>query len=66
MKNPHLEREGASKKSKTVAKHILAGQRCPNMPICQRWSADDGGSYCRLCWRDFTQPKPLRIVEGRA
>ena len=66
MKNPHLEREGASKKSKTAANDILADQHCPNMPICQRWSADDDGLYCCRCWRDFTDPKPLQVAEGRA
>ena len=39
---------------------------CPSTPDRQRWSADDGGVYCRLCWRDFSDPKPLKVGEARA
>ncbi len=39
---------------------------CPNASLCRRWSADENGIYCRLCWRDFTDPKPLQVTEGRA
>jgi hypothetical protein len=65
MEKPSLERsEGQS--STGIATHILAAQLRPCPPLCQRWNATDGDIYCRLCWRDFTHPKPLRIAEGRA
>ncbi len=48
------------------ASTIVTGQLCPNSPTCQRWHATDGGVWCRLCWRDYTHPQPVRISEGRA
>lgn len=65
MEKPPL-RQSEGKSSTGSATCILADQLCPNAPLCQRWNATDGGTYCRLCWRDFTHPKPLRIAEGRA
>jgi hypothetical protein len=65
MKNPELTTQG-TKHSGAAAEHILADQPCPNAPLCRRWSATDDGAYCRLCWRDFTHPNPVRIASGRA
>ncbi len=45
---------------------IAPGTHCSNAALCRRWSAFEHGAYCRLCWRDFTNPKPLHITEGRA
>lgn len=49
-----------------AGKGILADSSCPNASLCRRWSADENGTYCRHCWRDFTDPKPLQVTEGRA
>ena len=48
------------------ATESIAGMPCPDAAHCQLWSASDGGAYCRLCWHDFTDPKPLQVTEGRA
>lgn len=66
MKRASLGQSEAAENSTGGAKYSLAEQPCPNAPLCRRWNATDGGAYCRLCWRDYTHPKPLRIVEGRA
>lgn len=66
MKRAPLGQSEAGTTQRAAAKHSLADQPCPNALLCRRWSATDGGAYCRLCWRDYTHPKPLRIVEGRA
>jgi hypothetical protein len=57
--------EGAGNSGQAV-EGILASQPCPNAPLCRRWSADDGGAYCRLCWRDFTHPRVAHVAERRA
>lgn len=66
MKNPHRASEGAGTTQRGAAKCSLAGQPCPNALLCRRYSSDDGGAWCRLCWRDFTQPRPVRIAQGRS
>lgn len=64
MENPELLTQGVGNSGAAVT-HSLADQPCPNALLCRRWSAADDGAYCRLCWRDFTQPQPLRVAEGR-
>lgn len=66
MKNPHWASEGTGKNSGTAAEQILPNQARSNTCLCQRWSATDGGVYCRLCWHNFTHPKLLQIAEGSA
>ena len=66
MKNPELTTQGAAKTQQGADSCSLADQRCPDAPLCHRWNSNEGGTYCRLCWRDFTNPKPFRIVEGRS
>lgn len=65
MENPHRVREETGNGGQ-AGTHGLAEQPCPNALLCQRWSADNDGIYCRLCWRDFTNPKPLHVVEAWA
>ena len=66
MKKAASINAAGAKHSGAAAKVIVANTPCPDAILCRRWSADDGGAYCRRCWRDFTDPKPLRIAEGRA
>lgn len=65
MKTPGGDRAGVNHSGAAVTA-ILADSPCPNALLCRRWAADGDGVYCRLCWRDFTSPKPLQIAEGRA
>jgi hypothetical protein len=64
MENPERATQGAGTTQRAAARQSLANQPCPNAILCRRWSAADGGPYCRLCWRDVTYPRPVRIAEG--
>ncbi len=57
---------GADHSGAAVTAIIAPGTHCPNAALCRRWSADENGAYCRLCWRDFTDPKPLQVTERQA
>ena len=58
----NLEQGGRTGK----ATESIVYQPCPNALLCRRWIAADDGLYCRLCWRDFTQPRMISIAERRA
>lgn len=56
--------EAGTKQRGAVESSIPCVDHCPNTSDCQRWRGCDGGAYCRLCWRDFTSPKPVQVTGG--
>ena len=63
MGKPQRKNRGISE---GIATKSIAQPQCPDMPKCRRWSDNDGGLHCRLCWRDFAHPKVAHLSERRA